>query len=186
MDDPPRKRSAEQSDHSAAAACREAFARRASLEELLHDAIERTADRLPEFEPLSYREILEALDALSIALGRLSIISLILDLRRQSSRSQWRRQAERLLREENADAASALELKDAIERALEVGRIEDVGALAYLMRGVVENRRRHLAWAMEVLASDDGLVNISSEALREKLAPYETVTDALRILRPKR
>lgn len=178
MDDPLRKRSVEPPERRAVA-WREAFARRASIEELLHDAIEGAADRLPEFDPLAYRAVLDALDALAVALGRFSILTLILDPRREDG--AWRRQAEQLLLEEDADEASALELKDAIERALEVGRIEDVGALAYLMRGVVEKRRRHLAWATEVLASQEWARNVAREALRTELAPYEQITDALRI-----
>lgn len=186
MQEPPEQKPPDAPPVASIASLRSAFAHRARMEQRLYDAIERAADALPGFDDEHYGALARAMQPLAVGLGSRSILALMAELRSAARRPRWRQKIARLLSEERADAAAALELGEALERALERGRVDDVGAMAYLMRGVVVNRRRHLDWALEVAAEDEQEPPLRIEPcqLNRALKPYEEISEALRVLYP--
>lgn len=164
---------------SAQALLHAAFSRRAQAERLLALAIERTADTLPLFDRARFAALARSLSVLATCLEGRSLLALELELGRAEAAEAWLRRIERLIGEERSDAAAALELREALLYALDLGEVRDVGGLAYLMRAVAENRARHLAWAQEVLTARFAAPTADLAPFSSRLRPYETVSDRL-------
>lgn len=163
-----------------------AFARRARMERRVYDAIEHLADGLPQFDAVRLVALRDVLEPLMLGLTGRSLLALAYVRRSVRASAPWRRRLERLLDEERADAAAVLELLDVIDASLRAGAVADVGGVAYLMRAVIDGRRRHLTWAEDAMSAEALATELQDpseiHASTRPLAPYEAVTERLRIL----
>ena len=163
---------------------RACFRRRLRAEELLLAALESIADTLPKIDRTMLSAVAPRLRSLAAILDSSSILGLLLNQRDVARHTRLRRQIHRLSLEERADSAGVLELAEAVEQILAETGETDIGALAYQLRGVLENRRRHLAWAAEVVEQDLLLFAHDNETLLQALAQCRADAEALQLLYP--
>lgn len=115
--------------------------------------LEEIADSLPG--PVDGDLASSAVPVLRTAIGRHSAIQerILFPLlrRRASVGDNVDALIAQISRDNVADELLAHDTADQIEAALAAGRPENPGMLAYMLRGLFDGRRRHIAWEVSVL-----------------------------------
>lgn len=161
---------------------RGAIRQRLRAEEFFLMALERVADELPDTNLKLIEAVAQRLPKLATALDRDSILLHLLRQDFEARQERLERQIQRLNLEEKADCSAILELAEAMEPLLEGDGVRDVGAFAYLLRGVLETRRRHLVWADDVIGQELPTLADQDGALRRAVAANEEIASELQLL----